>query len=36
MPTIQKANMEGKLLRKDMAKMISNFAINIMKKDVAT
>jgi hypothetical protein len=28
--------MEGKLLRKDMAKMISNFAINIMKKDVAT
>ncbi len=36
MPTIQKADMEGKLLRKDMAKMISNFAINIMDKDIST
>lgn len=36
MPTIQKANMEGKLLRKDMAKMISNFAINIMDKNIST
>jgi hypothetical protein len=36
MPTIQKANVEGKLLRKDMAKMISNFALNVLGKSVST
>ncbi len=36
MDTIQKANMNGPLLRKDMAKMISNFATNIMNKDIST
>ncbi|MCX6824352.1 MAG: DUF5011 domain-containing protein, partial [candidate division SR1 bacterium] len=36
MPTIQKANMQGSLLRKDMAKMISNFAINVLGKTVST
>jgi len=36
MPTIQKANMQGKLLRKDMAKMISNFAINVLGKDASS
>lgn len=36
MPTIQKANMEGKLMRKDMAKMISNFALNVLWKDIST
>ncbi|MCX6823003.1 MAG: right-handed parallel beta-helix repeat-containing protein [candidate division SR1 bacterium] len=36
MPTIQRANMNGPLLRKDMAKMISNFAINVMGKNVST
>ena len=35
-PTIQKANLNGSLIRKDMAKMISNFAINVMGKDVST
>jgi hypothetical protein len=36
MNTIQKANMEGKLIRKDMAKMISNFAINVLKRTPST
>jgi len=36
MPTIQQANMQGKLLRKDMAKMISNFALNVLNKNVST
>ena len=36
MPTIQQANINGTLLRKDMAKMISNFAINVLHKDVST
>ena len=36
MVSIQKANIDGVLLRKDMAKMISNFAINILKKTPST
>ena len=36
MPTIQEANIEGTLLRRDMAKMISNFAINVMNKNIST
>lgn len=32
MSTCKKANVEGSLLRRDVAKMISNFAINVMKK----
>jgi len=36
MPTIQQANLQWPLLRKDMAKMISNFAINILGKSVST
>jgi hypothetical protein len=36
MPTIQQANLNGTLIRKDMAKMISNFAINVLGKDVST
>ncbi|MEI6117851.1 MAG: hypothetical protein WCP92_00940 [bacterium] len=31
MPTIQKADMDGKLIRKHLAKMITEFAINILK-----
>jgi hypothetical protein len=30
--SIQKANIDGKLIRKDMAKMITNFAVNVLKK----
>jgi hypothetical protein len=36
MSTIQQANLKGTLIRKDMAKMISNFAINVLGKDVST
>ena len=36
MPTIQQANMQGDLIRKDMAKMITNFAVNVLKKDLST
>ena len=36
MPTIQLANMTGNLIRKDMAKMISNFALNVLGKKVST
>ncbi|MCX6824097.1 MAG: DUF5011 domain-containing protein [candidate division SR1 bacterium] len=36
MPTIQRANMQGPLLRKDMAKMISSFAMNVLGKNVST
>lgn len=36
MPSIQQANIEGRLIRKDMAKMISNFAMNVLDKDVST
>jgi adenylate cyclase len=36
MNTIQKANMEGTLIRKDMAKMISNFAVNVLKRTPST
>ena len=36
MPTIQKANIQWPLLRKDMAKMISNFALNVVGKTVST
>ncbi|MCX6823257.1 MAG: hypothetical protein NTX91_04695 [candidate division SR1 bacterium] len=34
-PTIQGANIKGVLTRKDMAKMMSNFALNVMGKDVS-
>ena len=33
--SIQKANIDGKLIRKDMAKMISNFAVNVLKKTIS-
>lgn len=32
MPTIQKANLEGKLLRSHMAKMMVGYAINVLGK----
>ena len=35
-PSIQSANIDGKLIRKDMAKMITNFAINVLKKPLNT
>ena len=35
-PSIKKANIEGNLIRKDMAKMITNFAINVLGKDIST
>ncbi|MFA6256572.1 MAG: immunoglobulin-like domain-containing protein, partial [Candidatus Absconditabacterales bacterium] len=34
--TIQKANLKSVLVRKDMAKMISNFALNVLNKNVST
>jgi len=36
MDTIQSANIDGKLIRKDMAKMVSNFAVNVLKKVPST
>jgi hypothetical protein len=36
MPTIQEANMESPLLRKDMAKMMTNYAVNVLGKTVST
>lgn len=36
MNTIQKANIDGPLIRKDMAKMVSNFAINVLHKAPST
>ena len=36
MSTIQQANIEGKLTRKDMAKMISSFALNVLNKEAST
>lgn len=36
MGTIQKANITWTLIRKDMAKMITNFAVNILKKDISS
>ena len=32
MPTIAQANMTGTLIREDLAKMMSNFAIHVLKK----
>lgn len=32
MPTVQKANLTGSLLRKHAAKMISQFALNVLEK----
>jgi len=36
MPSVQRANITDSLVRKDMAKMISNFAINVLGKNVST
>jgi hypothetical protein len=36
MPTIQQANMLGKLQRRDLAKMMSNFAIRILDQQPNT
>ena len=33
-PTIQDAKMEGSILRRDLAKMLSQYAVNVLKKDV--
>ncbi|MEI6426484.1 MAG: S-layer homology domain-containing protein, partial [Candidatus Absconditabacteria bacterium] len=33
-PTIQDAKMEGSLLRRDLAKMLSQYTINVLKKNV--
>ena len=35
-PSIQQANIDGTLTRKDMAKMITNFAVNVLKKTIAS
>ena len=35
-PTIQNVNITGVLLRKDMAKMIANFAVHVLKKQIGT
>lgn len=35
-PTIQRANIQWTLIRKDMAKMITNFAVNVLEKDIST
>jgi hypothetical protein len=36
MPTIEEAKMESPLLRKDMAKMMTNFAITVLGKKITT
>ena len=36
LPTIQRANMEDPLLRRDMAKMMTNFALNVLGKKIST
>ena len=33
-PTIQAAKMDGSILRRDLAKMIAQYAVNVLKKDV--
>jgi hypothetical protein len=36
MSTIQKANIEGTLIRADMAKMMVNYAVKILGKTINT
>ena len=36
LPTIQEANLKGTVTRKDMAKMVSNFLVNVVHKDIST
>ena len=36
MPTIQQVDMEGKLIRSDMARIMVNYAVNVLDKTTIT